>query len=1219
MHLQIAGLFVLLLGALALALGIAADRGARELVGGAAATTFDASAELVLHDIRQLEGTARGAAEALALSSLSRADTADERRDSLESLAAVMRAVPGVYAAYLGWPNGDFLLLRSATEPHVDFAAPEGAAWLAQWAGSGGARFDFLDPHLVLVESRVRVDFDFDPRTRPWYAQALQGEGTVVTDPYVFFTTREPGITAARRALSGAVAGVDVTLWDLSDRLPAGSPVPSAESAVIDAHGTVLAYAHVERLRALVAAAVAGGNGATLPTAADIGSPVIAALAERAQQSGEPFSGRIQAGGREWLAMIAPLEWQGGAFVMAAPIEELTAGPERIRTRLLQVFGIALLLGVPAIWVGARLVARPVETFAREVEAVAQLDFATKRRSPSRVRELDELDQAIATMRANLGSFTEVCRIIFESDDVAGMLSGALDGLMSASGAESGGIWLADDTGRMLEPMVLKGTRSASAPSVEVGDTRSAAARAAAAGELVVLRNVVEEPDLLPASAVNGGQAILALPLRSRTGEVKGSIVLGRREGAETPFPMAVLALVQTVGRLMTMAIDRRRLIAEQRANLEQLRLLETAVSRLNDIVVITDADSIDEPHGPRLRFVNEAFTRHTGYLPEEALGRTPRMLQGARTSREQLDRIRTALAQGEPVRSELVNYTRTGDEIWLDVDIVPLRDDEGRVTHWVAVERDITGRKLAEEQARISQERFLLLARVTNDVVWDWDVATGRTWWNDRMTSVFGHSPETVGNAPDGLLALVDQEDRERVAERLAAAVAGRQEAWLDEYRLRRGDGRMAVVVERGFAVRGEGGSVQRLLGSMTDVTELRELDERLGQSQKLEAIGQLTGGLAHDFNNILTVITGSMELLHDALSDRKDLLRLTDMTRTAAERGASVTHQLLAFARRQSLRPEAVRVDDLVAAMGIYLRPALGEQITIETEAQAGLWPAFVDPAQLQNALLNLCLNARDAMPSGGNLRILLENKRIDGDAGGRDGDLSPGDYVRVTVADSGIGMTPDLAARAFEPFFTTKDVGKGSGLGLSMVYGFARQSRGQVRLHSDPGRGTRIVLDLPRARDAGATESAAAPVPLPQGGGQHILLVEDDELVRSHVSAQLDGLGYRVTAVADGARALEAVRAGAVFDLLFTDMVMPGGMNGRQLAEAVRDLRPDLPVLFTSGYTDHAFDDAGAGPAAGTATGKVRILTKPYKRADLAAQVRAALADGIGSPRR
>jgi len=1205
LRLQIGGLFALLLGALALALGLASDRGARQLVDETAATAFAASADLVLQDLHRLEQTARGAAEGLALSPLNRATGLSERRTNLDLLATVLWAVPGVNAAYLGWPDGEFLLLRPVDTDAAAFAPPPGATWLAQWVGRGGVRFDFLDAGMALIESRPDVAFDFDPRTRSWFLEANADAGTVVTDPYIFFTTRDPGITAARRADSGAVAGVDVTLWDLSARLPEGQPVPSAASAVIDTGGKVLAYSRVEQLQELLAAASGGGGDlVVLPAAGDLGAPGIAALAARYARDRLPFFGRLEAGGQEYLGTIAPLEWRDTAFVMVAPMAELTAGPSEIRTRLLQVFGIALLIGVPAVWFLARLVAHPVETFAREVEAVAQLDFGTPQRSPSRVAELDDLDQAIGTMRANLGSFAALCRGIFESDDVQAMLATTLDRLMTASGAERGGIWLADDAGRMLEPMVLQGVRAGNAPSVPLDHRGSAAARAARAGEAGIIRSVTDDPDLLSDAVPDeGALAVLGLPLRSRRGELKGVVVLARREGEEAPFQPAAVALGQTVARLLVLAIDRRRLIAEQRASLERMRLLDTAVSRLNDIVVITDATDIDAPDGPRLLFVNEAFTRQTGYLAEEVLGRTPRILQGPRTSRKELDRIRAALTEGVPVHSELVNYTRAGAEIWLDIDIVPLKDDGGRPTHWVAVERDITARKQAEESVRISQERFLLLARATNDVIWDWDLDTGGIWWNDRLTPVFGHEPQADGTMPDALLALVEGADRDRVSSRLEAAIAGRQAGWLDEYRLRRADGGIASVVERGFTIRDAGGRVRRLLGSMTDVTELREMDERLRQSQKLEAIGQLTGGLAHDFNNILTVITGSVELLQDVLADREDLLRLLEMTKAAAERGAGVTHQLLAFARRQSLNPEPLQVQELVAAMEVYLRPSLGERIAIEISAEEGLWLAFADPAQLQNALLNLCLNARDAMPDGGAIRIALVNCRRDAGTG-RDDETGPGEYVQITVADTGIGMAPDQVARAFEPFFTTKAVGKGSGLGLSMVYGFARQSGGQVEIRSAPGAGTSVILYLPRTMEpAGHAEPGPTSAPV-EGGREHVLLVEDDELVRAHVAAQLAGLGYGVSQAASAAEALAMVRGGTSFDLLFTDMVMPGGMNGFALAQEVRRLRPGLPILFTSGYTDQTIS-----PPEDLA-GEARILSKPYRRAELAARLRAAI---------
>jgi len=384
----------------------------------------------------------------------------------------------------------------------------------------------------------------------------------------------------------------------------------------------------------------------------------------------------------------------------------------------------------------------------------------------------------------------------------------------------------------------------------------------------------------------------------------------------------------------------------------------------------------------------------------------------------------------------------------------------------------------------------------------------------------------------------------------------------------------------------------------------EIDELDRRLRQAQKMEAIGQLTGGIAHDFNNLLTVILGNAELLVDSLAHQPELRGLAEMSATAAERGAELTGRLLAFARLQALDPRAVEVDRLVDDMSAMLRRTLGEQIGIETVYAKELCRGYVDRGQLEAALLNLCINARDAMADGGHLTIELANAELDEDYAQRHGDVTPGRYLMIAVSDTGTGMTPEVLAHAFEPFFTTKEVGKGSGLGLSMVYGFIKQSEGHVNIYSEPGGGTTVRLYVPCAETEAAVVQDAARDEAAPGGDETILLVEDDEMVRAFVARQLEGLGYRVLQAVNGQDALTALEREPGIDLLFTDVVMPGGMGGRELAEAAHAMRPDLPVLFTSGYTENAIVHQGRLDAG------VHLLNKPYRRTALARKVRLVL---------
>ena len=395
----------------------------------------------------------------------------------------------------------------------------------------------------------------------------------------------------------------------------------------------------------------------------------------------------------------------------------------------------------------------------------------------------------------------------------------------------------------------------------------------------------------------------------------------------------------------------------------------------------------------------------------------------------------------------------------------------------------------------------------------------------------------------------------------------------------------------------------------TLAAIVKNRKLEEQLRQAQRLEAVGQLIGGVAHDFNNLLTVIIGNADLLVGELHDDPEQRELAETTLSAAQSAADVTRRLLAFARRQPLEPRLTDVNALVTGMETLLRRSLGEHIEIELSRMAGLWPALVDAAQLEAAILNLAINGRDAMPSGGRLTIELANWTVDRETAERQLDFQPGPYVVVTVSDTGTGIDPAILEHVFDPFFTTKGIGRGTGLGLSMVFGFAKQSGGHVAIDSEVGRGTKLRIFLPRGIE-GLDAATVGPVSNAAGGAETILLVEDDALVRHYAHDQLVALGYRVFVATNGPEALDVVRHRADVDLLFTDIVMPGGLNGRELASRARELRPGLAILFTSGYSEDAIvHDGRLDPG-------LLLLSKPYPRADLARSIRQALMAGSGS---
>lgn len=642
--------------------------------------------------------------------------------------------------------------------------------------------------------------------------------------------------------------------------------------------------------------------------------------------------------------------------------------------------------------------------------------------------------------------------------------------------------------------------------------------------------------------------------------------------------------------------------VSEERAREMQLNLLENAVKRLNDLVLITEAQPIEAPHGPRIVYVNDALVKRTGYSREELIGKTPRMLQGPKTSRKELDRIRMALQTGGALRTELCNYSRSGEEIWLEIDLVPIESRKGELTHYVAIERDVTERRRVDEAIRVSEERFRLVTRAANDVIWDWDFAHQTIWWNEGIERVFGYRRDALPPGEESWVNHIHPDDKNWLLANVAEFLEGPGTNWDAEYRFIKADGETAYVYDRGFVIRNSEGQPLRMLGSMLDLTEKRQLEQRLRESQKLEAMGQLTGGVAHDFNNLLTVILGNAEIMSDQLPSNTPLRAMAEMTVKAAERGAELTSRLLAFARRQTLLPKVVDANALIASCEPLFRRTLTENVQIVLQPAQGLWPIEVDPGQLEVALLNLVINARDALPSGGQISISTRNlqaaPQVQADTVRQEA------HVEIVVTDNGEGMDRAVVSRAFEPFFTTKEIGKGSGLGLSMVFGFVKQSAGNIRIESEPGVGTSVHLIFPRCANAADVQAEALVEDTPAGGMEHVLVVEDDDLVREHLTTQLRGLGYRVTSTNTGPRALDILRQLSTIELLLTDIVMPGGLNGRELAQQAQQLRPNLKVLFSSGYSQTQVE-AGAEDHL-----EPNLLRKPYRRQELAKKIRQVL---------
>jgi len=508
----------------------------------------------------------------------------------------------------------------------------------------------------------------------------------------------------------------------------------------------------------------------------------------------------------------------------------------------------------------------------------------------------------------------------------------------------------------------------------------------------------------------------------------------------------------------------------------------------------------------------------------------------------------------------------------------------------------------------RASEERLARAQRLAEIGSWELDLATGRYFWSKEMYRLRGMTATADAPTMAEFLEDIRAEDRARVVnwyDRLEAGV----EAEGIIFHLRRGDGEIRIVAAEGEPVVDEQGRVVKLAGALRDVTQSKATERLLIQAQKMEAVGNLTGGLAHDFNNLLGVIIGNLDLLCEQAKSDAAIGELARDALDAALHGADLTRRLLAFARRQPLQPQRVEVNQLVMGITKLLSRTLGENIEVESKLAAELWSVIVDPAQLEAAITNLATNARDAMPKGGRLIVATYNKQLDADYCARHQDLAPGDYAVVEVSDSGIGMMPETMQRIYEPFFTTKEVGKGTGLGLSMVFGFIKQSGGHINVNSEPGHGTTFQLYLPAAAAAAPRRPAEnEPQATMHGDGETVLVVEDNAKMRGIVVKQLVELGYRVLQAESAKAALQSLDVEAKIDLLFSDVVMPGAIDGFELATEAGKRQPGLKVLLTSGFPEARLREQVPRLAG------LRLLSKPYRKAELARATREALDEPV-----
>lgn len=716
------------------------------------------------------------------------------------------------------------------------------------------------------------------------------------------------------------------------------------------------------------------------------------------------------------------------------------------------------------------------------------------------------------------------------------------------------------------------------------------------------------------------------------------------REGVATElfFDLFYTPVLESDGRaggvLCTVIDNTSRLLLERQLADSEAEL-RTVTDALPLLVSFIDRDLV-------YRYANQHYFQWFGLDADDVIGRHTRDVIGAENFERRRAAMERALAGETIVEDSLIQH---GDGSWRRADIryLPRFGAAGDVLGFQVIVLDVEERVRREEALHASNARFRAAMEAMHGVLWTNDAEGRMVGEQLGWAMLTGQTPEQYQGY--GWADAVHPDDARATVAAWRKSVDSKS-TFVFEHRVRRHCGTWRTFAIRAVPRIDAKGEVAEWVGVHTDIThqraaeaalrdhaeqlerqvrhreraeeQLRQLNEtletrvieeiasrhaaerKLAQAQKMETVGKLTGGVAHDFNNLLQVVSGNLQLLQKDIAGNERAETRVANALAGVSRGSRLAAQLLAFGRRQALEPKVVNVTRFVRGMDDMLRRAIGEGIEVETIFGGGLWNTFIDPGQIENALLNLAINARDAMEGQGKLTIELANAHLDDDYARRHDEVEPGQYVMLAVTDTGCGMSDEVAAKVFEPFFSTKAEGKGSGLGLSMVYGFVKQSGGHVNLYSEPGHGTTIRLYLPRAVEREDVEVVLDHGPI-TGGTETVLVVEDDDEVRATVVEMLGDLGYRVLKAVDAQSALSVVESGIPIDLLFTDVVMPGTLKSPEMARKARERLPDLAVLFTSGYTENSIVHGGRLDAG------VELLSKPYTREALARKVRHVLA--------